>query len=129
MKIKTLLLSVAIATWGVVAFSSCATKEHAIGQLEDLSYDLRDHAADYSATDWQKAAERFTKVRKRIERHKLTAADRKRVGKLEGQCARYMYKGAKEGLIDGIFGIGSEIQGILEGIGNLFNKDDEGTKL
>ena len=44
-------------------------------------------------------------------------AERQRIGKLEGDCARYMAKGAKDGVLDQILGIGSEIQGILDAIG------------
>ena len=37
--------------------------------------------------------------------------------KLEGDCARYMVRGAKDGVMNSVFGLGSEIQGILDAFG------------
>ena len=44
-------------------------------------------------------------------------AERQRIGRLEGDCARYMVRGAKDGVINSVFGLGSELQGILDAIG------------
>nr|WP_311146847.1 hypothetical protein [Prevotella denticola] len=44
-------------------------------------------------------------------------AERQRRGELEGECARYMVRGVKDGVTDQVLGIGSEIQGILDAIG------------
>jgi hypothetical protein len=45
-----------------------------------------------------------------------TAEEKAKVGKLEGECARYMARGAKEGFFDKLKNIGGEIKGIIEGI-------------
>ena len=44
------------------------------------------------------------------------AEEKAKIGRLEGDCARYMAKGAKDGFFDKLQNIGSEIMGILEGI-------------
>lgn len=114
MKIKHLILCGAVSLLMV----SCATKQGAISELESFSYELRDNSRNYDLEDWQKAGKKFVKIRKRINKHEFdyTPEEKARIGQLEGDCAKYMAKGAKEGVFDKIKNIGSEIQGILEGI-------------
>ena len=97
---------------------SCATKESAINKLEDFSYELRDHSRYYDAGDWEKAGKQFLKIRNNIYKHEFdyTVAEKQKIGKLEGECARYMAKGAKEGVFDKLLNIGGEVMGIIEGI-------------
>lgn len=121
MKMKKKLLAVALSA--VVAtglLSSCATKERAINRLEKFSYELRDHSQYYTVDEWKEAAEKFVDIRKDISKHEMdyTAEQKKKIGVLEGKCAGYMAKGAKEGLFDKIKGVGNEINGILQGILN-----------
>ena len=94
MKGKIVLL-VLVATF---MLTSCYTKQSAISQLENYSYELRDHSARYSVNDWQRAGEKFLKIRQNISKHELeyTPEEKDRIGKLEGKCAGYMAKGMKE---------------------------------
>ena len=96
--------------------ASCVTKQGAINQLEQFSYELRDNSAYYTYEEWQDAVEKFGRIRHNISKHDYTAAERKRIGELEGQCAGYMVEGAKDGVINKLMGAGNEIKGILEGI-------------
>ena len=114
--IKTMLMGVAIVA-ATMSVSSCSTRESAINDLQNFSYELRDNSQYYTAQTWKQADHKFGKIRRRIARHDYTVAERQRIGKLEGDCARYMAKGAKDGVLDQILGIGSEIQGILDAIG------------
>ena len=114
--IKTMLMGVAIVA-ATMSVSSCSTRESAINDLQNFSYELRDNSQYYTAKKWKKAVNKFGKIRRRIAHHDYTVAERQRIGKLEGDCARYMAKGAKDGVLDQILGIGSEIQGILDAIG------------
>ena len=121
MKKKTLTaVVVAMAMMLLVGFSSCSTKQHAINQLENFSYELRDHSSRYSVNDWQRAGEKFLKIRQNISKHELeyTPEEKDRVGKLEGKCAGYMAKGMKEGVFDKVKAFGNELKGILKGILN-----------
>lgn len=121
MKKKTLTaVVVAIAMMLLVGFSSCSTKQHAINQLENFSYELRDHSSRYSVNDWQRAGEKFLKIRQNISKHELeyTPEEKDRIGKLEGKCAGYMAKGMKEGVFDKVKAFGNELKGILKGILN-----------
>lgn len=110
MKLRTLLAAVALT----LLLASCATKETALNRLENFSVELRYHSQEYGLNDWEKAAKKFVKIRKNISKHEMeyTAEQKRRIGELEGECAGYMVKGAK----DKVTGIGSEIGGILQGI-------------
>ena len=98
----------------VLLMASCATKERALDRLENFSVELRYHSQEYDLNDWEKAAKKFIKIRKNISKHEMeyTSEQKRRIGELEGECAGYMVKGAK----DKVTGIGSEIGGILQGI-------------
>ena len=115
--IVTLSLAAMLSMGGL---SSCNTKQHAINQLENFSYELRDHSARYSVNDWQRAGEKFLKIRQNISKHELeyTPEEKDRIGKLEGKCAGYMAKGMKEGVFDKVKAFGNELKGILKGILN-----------
>lgn len=96
---------------------SCATRESAVNDLQKFSYELRDNSQYYTAREWERAITKFGTIRREIARHDYTVSERQRIGRLEGDCARYMVRGAKEGVINSVFGLGSEIQGILDAIG------------
>jgi len=61
MKIKNLILCAAMA----LMMASCSTKQSAISQLEDFSYELRDHSRYYNTNDWEKAGKKFVNIREK----------------------------------------------------------------
>ena len=112
--VLSLLLALSIA----FDFTSCSTKQGAISKLEKFSFELRDNAQYYTLNDWEKAAEDFSKIRKRISRHNYTPDERQRIGELEGKCISYAYQGVK----GRITGLGNELNGILQGLIYNINK-------
>ena len=114
MKIRNIILFGAM----MLIFTACATKQSAISQLEDFSYELRDHSRDYDIDDWERAGKKFVKIRKKINKHEFdyTEAEKTKIGRLEANCVRYMAKGAKDGVFDKLKNIGSEIKGVIQGI-------------
>ena len=102
----------------MLIFTACSTKQSAISQLEDFSYELRDHSRDYDIDDWERAGKKFVKIRKKINKHEFdyTEAEKTKIGRLEANCVRYMAKGAKDGVFDKLKNIGSEIKGVIQGI-------------
>lgn len=115
-KVKKVLMGLALIV-AMQTVSSCATRESAINDLERFSYELRDNSQYYTARKWRRAIDKFGSIRREISRHDYTVAERQRIGKLEGDCARYMVRGAKDGVMNSVFGLGSEIQGILDAFG------------
>lgn len=115
-KVKKMLMGLALIV-AMLLVSSCATRESAINDLEKFSYELRDNSQYYTAKQWRRAVDKFGNIRREISRHDYTVAERQRIGRLEGDCARYMVRGAKEGVMNSVFGLGSEIQGILDAFG------------
>ena len=120
MKIKHLILCSAM---GLVMVSCSTTKQSAINQLEDFSYELRDHSRYYNVDDWEKAGKKFVSIRDKISKHEFdyTPEEKTKIGRLEGDCAKYMAKGAKEGVFDKLKNIGSEIKGIIQSIMDAFD--------
>ena len=114
--VKKMLMGLALIV-AMLSVSSCATRESAINDLEKFSYELRDNSQYYTAKQWRRAVDKFGNIRREISRHDYTVAERQRIGRLEGDCARYMVRGAKEGVMNSVFGLGSEIQGILDAFG------------
>ena len=115
-KMKEMLMGLALIV-ATLSVSSCATRESAVNDLEKFSYELRDNSQYYTAKKWRKAVNKFGRIRREIARHDYTVAERQRIGRLEGDCARYMVRGAKDGVVNSVFGLGSEIQGILDAFG------------
>ena len=115
-KVKKMVLGLALIV-AMLSVSSCATRESAINDLENFSYELRDNSQYYTAKKWRRAIDKFGRIRREISRHDYTVAERQRIGRLEGDCARYMVRGAKDGVVNSVFGLGSEIQGILNAFG------------
>ena len=115
-----MFMVIGVGCW--LLLSSCTTKQGAINNLRKFSYELRDHSVYYSVNDWDKALNKFVKLRDEINKHEYTADERRTIGQLEGECAGYMVKGAKDGIINRVGTYTNEIQGILEGIlGGLGN--------
>ena len=115
-KVKKMVLGFTLIV-AMLSVSSCATRESAINDLENFSYELRDNSQYYTAKKWRRAIDKFGRIRREISRHDYTVAERQRIGRLEGDCARYMVRGAKDGVVNSVFGLGSEIQGILDAFG------------
>jgi len=115
-KVKKMLMGLALIV-AMLSVSSCATRESAINDLEKFSFELRDNSQYYTAKQWRRAVDKFGNIRREISRHDYTVAERQRIGRLEGDCARYMVRGAKEGVMNSVFGLGSEIQGVLDAFG------------
>ena len=105
-----------------LTLASCSTKQSTINKLEDFSYELRDHSRYYDVNDWKKAGKKFVSIREKINKHEFdyTPEEKAKIGRLEGECAKYMAKGAKEGVFDKLKDIGSEIKGFLDGLLGIF---------
>ena len=103
-------------------FASCSTKQSAINQLESFSTELRDHSRYYGIQDWEKAGKKFVDITKKVRKYELdyTPEELARIGKLEGECAGYMARGAKDNVTDRLRGLLNEIQGIIQGVTGAF---------
>ena len=102
--------------------TSCSTKQSAINQLESFSTELRDHSRYYDIQDWEKAGKKFVDITKTVKKYELkyTPEELARIGKLEGECAGYMARGAKDNITDRLKGFLNELNGILQGVTDAF---------
>ena len=105
-----------------LALTSCSTKQRAIDQLESFSTELRDNSRYYDVQDWEKAGKKFVKLTKKVKKYEFdyTPAEKARIGRLEGECAGYMARGAKENITDRLNGFINELKGILQGVTDAF---------
>ena len=103
-------------------FASCSTKQSAINQLESFSTELRDHSRYYDIQDWERAGKKFVDITKTVKKYELkyTPEELARIGKLEGECAGYMARGAKDNITDRLKGFLNELNGILQGVTDAF---------
>ena len=120
MSMKTIKLIICGAL--VLMLTSCMTKRSAISQLESFSYELRDHSRYYDVQDWEKAGKKFVKLTKTVKKYELeyTPEELARIGRLEGECAGYMARGAKNNITDRLNGFINELKGILQGVTDAF---------
>ena len=93
-----------------MALTACSTKQSAINQLEDFSYELRDHSRNYTIDEWEHAGKKFVKIREKINKHEFdyTAQEKAKIGRLEANCVKYMAKGAKDGVFDTLNNMGEQ---------------------
>lgn len=105
-----------------LALTSCSTKQRAIDQLERFSTELRDNSRYYDVQDWEKAGKKFVQLTKKVKKYEFdyTPAEKARIGRLEGECAGYMARGAKENITDRLNGFINELKGILQGVTDAF---------
>lgn len=118
--LKCLLMCGAMA----MLMASCSTKQHAINQLESFSYELRDNSRYYDMDDWERAGDKFLKITKKVKKHEAdyTPEEKARIGRLEGECAGYMARGAVDNVTDRLRGIFNELKGILDGFDDVFKE-------
>ena len=102
--------------------ASCSTKQSAINQLENFSTELRDHSRYYDVQDWERAGKKFVDITKTVKKYELkyTPEELARIGRLEGECAGSMARGAKENITDRLNGFINELKGILQGVTDAF---------
>ncbi len=105
-----------------VLLASCSAKQSAIRSLEDFSYELRDNSRYYDVQDWEWAGKKFVKLTKQVKKYErdYTPEEKAYIGRLEGECAGYMARGAKDSLTDRLRGFINELKGILEGVTDAF---------
>jgi len=114
MKAKSFLPTAIIGL--AMLLSSCSAKQNAISNLRSLTYDIRDHGAEYTVRDWKEVKERFDKISNKLNTYDLTAAENDEIGRLKGQCVSYFAKGVVENVSTKVVNTAAQAKGIIEGI-------------
>lgn len=112
---RIFLLLTFIAAMTLAFLSSCSSKQLAVTRLEKFSYELRDNARYYTINDWKEAVDKFSKIRKDLNKYNYNDSEREHIGELEGKCAGYVVEGVK----GKVQNYGSEINGILQGLNQI----------
>ena len=116
-----------IAGWSailllVIALQSCATKQKAINQLRELSYEIQTNGISYDADDWKRTAYEYLKINKRIAKYKYTTAESKEIGELNGQCLGYFATSVASNVVGTVNNTVNGIEGLIQGIKNAIKK-------
>lgn len=96
--------------------TSCSPKTTAINNLRSLTYDIRDHGAEYTVRDWKEVKERFDKLSNKLNTYDLTREENDEIGRLKGQCVSYFAKGVFENVSTKVVNTAAQAKGIIEGI-------------
>jgi len=96
------------------SFSSCQFgKDRPIGQLEELTQDIREHHKEYTVAEWKEAYATYEQIAKDMEQYNYSDDEMKKIGQLEGECIGYFVKST----VLSVDGLTNEINGLLDGLG------------
>ena len=120
------VISQKVRLMAMLLFSLCILscspwKQDPLHQLEDLTEDIRVHHQEYTTADWKKAYARYEQIAAEMENYQYTKEEAEKIGKLEGECVGYFMKSA----VKSLDGLGNEIKGIFEGIGEVTKENDD----
>ncbi|WP_418553610.1 hypothetical protein [Prevotella sp.] len=75
-------------------FYSCKDKETPIGELEEISIDLKNNSNTYNEEDWLTVTNKLNEVENELEKYKpeYTDEELEKIGYLKGVCATYLFK-------------------------------------
>lgn len=103
----------------LLLLASCSTPQRAVNQLQNLTTDVKMNSVDYTIKDWKKCVKDYENINYKIEKYALkgeyTTAQMNEIGKLQGECAAEMAKGAGGSLLNKAVNFGSNIKGIIDG--------------
>lgn len=106
----------------VFVLQSCGTKQKAINQLRDLSYEIQTNGINYDVDDWKRTAYEYLKINKRIAKYRYTAAESEEIGELNGQCLGYFATSVASNVVGRVTNTVSGIEGLIKGIKSAIGK-------
>lgn len=108
-----------IACAMLMLLASCSTPQGAVNKLVDLKNDVKQNSVDYTMKDWKKCVKNYEDINYKIEKYALkgeyTPAQMTEIGKLQGETAAEMAKGAGGSLLNKAVTVGSNVKGLIEG--------------
>lgn len=122
--ISYFLASVLVA----MIFSSCSSKQDPINELEELAFELKENSEDYSQSDWEKIAVKYSEIEDQLQQYEYTDEELKQIGKLKAQCVRAIVHSSANNLKDlmhsfqmQLEGASEEMEGAMDELGEIFD--------
>ena len=123
---KYLLL--ALFAIGIMGFQSCQSKQGRIDDLKDFVEEINEEGKDYTAEQWEKANEQFSKLLDKINSYEdLTEEELKEVAKLQGQYAATVFKNSGKSIMEQMEKAGAALGGFLEGVDEGLENQEQQT--
>lgn len=96
---------------------SCQSNSSRIDELKDLVEEINENGKDYSAEQWKKAEEKFTRILDKINSYdNLSQEELEEVAKLQGKYAAAVFTNSGKAIIEQMEKAGAALDGFLEGI-------------
>lgn len=111
----------ATAFFAVVLCCSCSSKQGPINDLEDLAFELEENSEDYSQSDWEEAAIRYSEIEEQMEQYEYTDEELRQVGKLKAKCLKSIAKSSGKILREQIHSVQMQLQGAFDEIEDMFD--------
>ncbi len=123
---KYLLL--ALFAIGIMGSQSCQSKQGRIDDLKDFVEEINEEGKDYTAEQWEKANEQFSKLLDKINSYEdLTEEELKEVAKLQGQYAATVFKNSGKAIMEQMEKAGAALGGFLEGVDEGLENQEQQT--
>lgn len=106
----------------ILALQSCATKQKTIKQLRDLSYQIQNDGPSYDVQDWQRTAERYIAINKKLTKYDYTAEEAEEIGELNGKCIGYFSTSVASNVLGRVTNAAKSIGGLIKGIKEAYGK-------
>lgn len=100
---------------GLIVFSSCNKKQHAIDKLSSFVERVEKHASEYTDEDWSEANQEYEEIIAEIDKYDYSGDDAKRIASLKGKFAGIKTKDSVNKLFEGIDKAAKEVKGTIEG--------------
>lgn len=118
------------ALFAVILCCSCSSKQDPITDLEDLAFELKENSEDYSQSDWEKAAVKYSEIEEQMQQYEYSDEELKQIGKLKAQCFKAIAKSTGKALKNQMHnlqmqleGASEEMEGALDEFGDIFEDD------
>lgn len=115
---KTQLLSLLLF---IMLLTSCESKRSTYHDLLQLQIELQTNSSHYTDDDWTEFFEKFESLHHRMEKYEYTPAERKEIGRIEGEMAAYFTKEVIKELKKETVNFFIEAAGFVEGFKQSFD--------
>lgn len=99
---------------------SCETRQNPVYELLEFRKEIKEHCADYSKKDWERAIDEYSNICKKLDEMQFTSEERLEIDKIKGEIAGYAATTAAQEVSDEVHSIANEIESFAKGFSNTF---------
>ena len=111
---------------GLLLLNACQSKSSRIDDLRDFVEQLSEDCGDYTAEQWGKANDEFSKLLDKINSYDdLTKEELEEVAKLQGQYAATVFKNSGKAIMEEMEKAGVALDGFLNGLNEGLENEEK----